>query len=47
MKSLQSKSGGHAALRYTIDLLQAENLTRIVKTRDSQVMIDVGAKFGS
>lgn len=42
-----SASGGHAFLRFVADLLQSNSLTRILSASNSQLIVDVGAKFGS
>lgn len=43
---MSAKSGGHASCRFPNDVLAAENLTRIISTKEDQVMMDLGAKFG-
>lgn len=47
MLKQNSSSGGHAFLRYVADTLQSNSLSRILQTDSSQLLVDVGAKFGS
>lgn len=47
MLKQNSACGGHAFLRYVVDLLQSNSLTRILKDTHDQLVVDVGAKFGS
>jgi len=47
LKEANSQSGGHPSARFGIDLLQADSMTRMINTKEDQVIVDVGAKFAS
>lgn len=42
-----SKSGGHSTLRTIIDYIQSNSLTRCLRTEETNLLVDVGAKYGS